>query len=210
MFKIEYEENGIQRQPIYSSDIRDVGQILINIANDERVENEAMQWCGQANWGDNFVNQKYRFSIQCVYDEKHVLKPGTPVSKLYSNAKTASVSGNKSLHYSTTNKAIVLNVMKAINYSKKTNMNKEYHLRIYDDGCWWIDLERFPSGQIRFWVGFEDKRSGNCRQSLATVFRRLKSNELYYEVDGIRLKKSVESKLLSTAVALEKAGLMIL
>lgn len=248
MFKIEYEENGIQRQPIISQDCKDVVQILINIANEEAAEREAYEWCCNAHWGDNFVNQKYKFSIQCVYDEKHVLKPGTPSNKLnkYKNPfmdrvklqKIADVitkrtgcanefigldndsltwdfaygvsymknNNGKGLYFALNddkgkeltdildtdanrfvervvnafNTYIKSESMKSINNKSQKSMRneiiiqeiknatiakKEVHFRIYNDGCWWVDIERHPYGQIRFWVGFEDKRGGRCKAS---------------------------------------------
>lgn len=304
MFRIDYEIKGQLQQPIFSSDIKDVGQILINIANDEQAENEAMEWCGQANWGDNFVNQKYRFSIKCVYDEKHVLKPGTPGSKLNRSSnkfmdeeflqKIANVISKKTgcsnnyagcdndsltwdfdcgLSYMKNNNgngmyfAIVSKYGKEIetildtdvdrfiervvkglkNYIKllkridrensltiKTTVkngvkvkfatavenrdivaaiknavaNKsEWHGRIYDDGCWWIDIERHPYGRIRFWVGFEDKRNGKCRASLISVYKA-SDTELGHRTDGIIVKKAVLNKLYSTVKALDKHRLI--
>lgn len=301
MFKIEYEENGRIQRPIFSQDIRDVGQILINIANDEQAENEAMQWCSNASFGDNFVNQKYKFSIQCVYDEKHTFRPGTAefkpnrsnnpfkdevklqkladvISKrtgyanafigydndsltwdfaygvsymknnngkgLYfvlnddsgkeltdildtdanrfvervieafrvytksavrqpNNSSSLSIKNGKTVRFRTTveNKDIIAAV-------KNAEANKsEWHGRIYDDGCWWIDLERHLYGQIRFWVGFEDKRNGNCRSSIVSL-RRISNTELDYNTDGIKIKKVVWSKIESTAKALEKHRLI--
>lgn len=290
MFRIDYEEYGRMMQPIFSSDIRDVGQILINIANDEKTENEAMQWCSNAHWGDNFVNQKYKFSIKCVYDEKHVLKPGTAGSKLNRSTnpfmdevklqKIADIISNrtgcdnefigyyndsltwdfaygvsymknnngnglyfalnddsgKELTYildTDANKFVdrVVNAfrvfaksekMKSINSREKKSMRndnivkamidaeaykKEVHFRIYDDGCWWVDLERHPYGQIRFWVGFEDKRNGRCKSSIVSI-ARLNATELRYCTDGIQIKQAVWDKIQSTAKALIKAKIL--
>jgi hypothetical protein len=64
-----------------------------------------------------------------------------------------------------TNKKIIDDIKNAISYKI------EWHARIYDDGCWWIDIQRHPYGQIRFWVGYEDKRSGNSNGSLYTIYR---------------------------------------
>lgn len=290
MFRIDYEIRGQMQQPIFSNDIKDVGQILINIANDEHAENEAMQWCSKASWGDNFVNQKYRFSIKCVYDEKHVLKPGTPGAKLnkstnkfmdeeflqkianviskrtgYANSYVGydndSITWNfaygvsymknnngKGLYFALnddTGKELtdildtdahrfverVVNAfqvytksekMKSINNREKKMMRndnivkamidaeaykKETHFRIYDDGCWWLDIERHPYGQIRFWVGFEDKRNGVCKSSLVSL-AWLNSTDLRYCTDGIQIKQAVWNKIQSTAKALVKHNLM--
>lgn len=290
MFKIEYEENGRVRHPIFSNDIKDVGQILINIANDERVENEAMYWCGNASFGDKFRNTEYRFKITCVYDEKHVFKPGTPEFKPNRNSnpfkdevklqKVADVitkrtgyanefigSDNDSLTWdfaygvsymknnngrglyfalnddtgkeltdildTDVNRFIerVVNAfkvytksekMKSISNREKKSMRndnivkamidaeaykKEVHFRIYDDGCWWVDIERHPYGQIRFWVGFEDKRNGSCRSSIVSL-AWLNATELRYSTDGIQIKDAVWQKIQSTAKALIKHRLL--
>lgn len=96
-----------------------------------------------------------------------------------------------------------------INMIKKANESKsEWHGRIYDDGCWWIDIERHPYGQIRFWVGFEDKRSGNSRASLVTLAYLNNQGELRYCTDGIQMKQVVWSKLQTVAKALIKEGLL--
>lgn len=188
MFRIDYETNGIVRNPIFSQDIKDVGQILINIANDEKTENEAMQWCGNANFGDKFVNKKYKFSIQCVFDTKHVLTPNNTNKK-----------HNK---YITSNKEIISKLKNAIDYAKLHNMQQPYHLRIYDDGCWYIDLERLIYGTIRIWVGYEDKRSGRCNCSLCTVY----DDERY--AAEFNLKEPVKKKILSIWKELKNQGIL--
>ena len=98
------------------------------------------------------------------------------------------------------NKEIIYTIKNAI------SAKQEFHGRIYNDGCWWIDIERHPYGQIRFWVGFEDKRDGNCRSSICSIYRR--DNEIITATDGIVLKKSVKDKLISTYKALEKEKIL--
>lgn len=96
-----------------------------------------------------------------------------------------------------------------VNMIKKANESKsEWHGRIYDDGCWWVDIERHPYGQIRFWVGFEDKRSGNSRASLVTLAYLNNQGELRYCTDGIQMKQVVWSKIQTVAKALIKEGLL--
>lgn len=290
MFKIEYEEYGVRRQPIITQDCKDVVQILINIANDEKVEKEAYDWCCNAHWGDNFVNQKYKFSIKCIYDEKHVLKPGTEGSKLNRSSnpfmdevklqKIADViskrtgyanefigidndsltwdfaygvsymknNNGKGLYFALNDDIgkeltdildtdahrfvdrvvnafkvyIKSEKMKSINNKEKKSMRnddivkamidaeaykKEAHFRIYDDGCWWVDIERHIYGQIRIWVGFEDKRNRECRTSLVSL-AWLNATELRYCTDGIQIKQAVWDKIQSTAKALIKHGIL--
>ena len=283
MFKIEYLEYG-KTQGITTNDIKDVGQILINIVNDERTEHEAMLWCANAHWGDTFVNQKYKFSIQCVYDEKHVLKPGTPGSRLNASDNIfmnevnlqkiadaiTKATGVKNEYVGYDNESLtwdfacglsymknnmgkglyfalnesdgkeictvsdtdtkefirkVVTVIKRIQKSRnscvisnKTLRNEdilkgvksaiasksEWHCRIYDDGCWWIDIERHPYGHIRFWVGFEDKRNGKCKSSIVTISKLNNNGDLRYNTDGIMLKQSVWNKIQSVVKMLLK------
>lgn len=191
MFKIEYLEYG-KTQGITTNDIKDVGQILINIVNDERTEHEAMLWCSNAHWGDTFVNQKYKFSIQCVYDEKHVLKPGIHGGK--QKSINLGINSSKTLR----NEDILRSIKTAI------TSKSEWHCRIYDDGCWWIDIERHPYGHIRFWVGFEDKRSGKSKSSIVTISRLNNNGDLRYNTDGIMLKQSVWNKIQSVVKMLLK------
>ena len=293
MFKIEYEENGRIQHPIFSNDIRDVGQILINIANDEQAENEAMQWCGSANFGDRFRNDEYRFRITCVYDEKHTLRPGTsefkpnrsnnPFKDEVKMQKIADViskrtgyankfigcngdslewdfnygtsymtnNGGKGIYFALVNddgkeletildtdahrfcervveafknhtKAAgkvdnTSSINKTVRFSKSVpnkeiiealkNTNSEWHGRIYNDGCWWVDLERHPYGHIRFCVGIEDSRDGNSRASIVSL-RKISDTELGYNTDGIKIKKAVWDKIQSTAKALIRHNLL--
>ena len=89
---------------------------------------------------------------------------------------------------------------------KNANSAKiEWHGRIYDDGCWWIDLEKHPYGQIRFWVGYEDKRSGNGNGSLYSIYRYEGNIRTSCE---FKVKKAVSDKIQSIFKALEKEGLV--
>ena len=81
MFKLTYKQYGTQLV-IYFDDIKSIGQALINIVNDEKEENAAMKWCGNAHIGDSIVRQKYKYKIECFskealkkYIENSVLKP---------------------------------------------------------------------------------------------------------------------------------------
>lgn len=101
-----------------------------------------------------------------------------------------------------TAKEIVCNI-------KKAEFNgKEWHGRIYEDNCWWADIERHPYGQVRFWVGFEDKRSGRSRASIVTLAYLNNKGDLQYCTDGIQIKQVVWNKIQSTAKALIKAGIL--
>lgn len=182
MFKIEYEKFGRECKPEITQDIKDVGQILINIVNDERAENEAMQWCSTASWGESFINQKYRFKITCIYDEKHIKPPAKTQSQTQSMRNSE--------------------IIKAINEMIKHN--KSGQITIYNDNCWYIDLERCPNGTLRFWVGYEDKRTGQCNGSLCSV--RTYNNNIEYCAD-FKLKERVRDKIFSTYKELKKHNL---
>lgn len=84
----------------------------------------------------------------------------------------------------------------------------EWNGRIYEDGCWWADVERHPYGQIRFWVGFENKRNGNSRASIVTLAYLNNKRDLRYCTDGIQIKQAVWNKIQSVAKALIKANLL--
>lgn len=277
MFKLTYKQYGTQLVS-YFNDIKDIGQALINIVNDEKEENAAMKWCGNAHIGDSIVRQKYKYKIECFseealrkYIENSVLKPikdriydisfefigwdndaMTWDIDLKTNIKDVSYikfhdnygyylcinvdedgEGYKELASVTDkNKAKFIEratnvIVKAksiikepesknftktkdvVNMIKKANeLKSEWHGRIYNDGCWWVDIERHPYGQIRFWVGFEDKRNGNSRASIVTLAYLNKQGELRYCTDGIQIKPVVWKKIQSVAKALIKEGIL--
>lgn len=92
-----------------------------------------------------------------------------------------------------------------VNMIKKANDSKsEWHSRIYEDNCWCADIEVHPYDLVRFWVGFEDKRSGDCRGSLVTLYYLNNQGELRYCTDGIQIKKVVWDKIQKVAKALIK------
>ena len=93
------------------------------------------------------------------------------------------------------------------NIKRAKSMNSEWHGTIYNDGCWWADVDISYYGQIVFWVGFEDKRSGNSRASIVTLAYLNKQGELRYCTDGIQIKPVVWKKIQSVAKALIKEGI---
>ena len=297
MFIIEYEKYG-HNQKLISTDVKDVSDIIAGIANNIKTEVEAYNWVCNAHFGDNFVNQKYKFAIKCVYDENNIYPPNdirnkqpdffrdkrklqvvadeitrqtgidnefigedndsltwdfaTGVSYMKNNGgkglyfalnddngveicdivetdvkefirKTVTVikrremSKNKAIitkgnipdnrNTSTAKKEIAKKVRIMHNkdiiteIKKAITDRKEWHARIYEDGCWWIDLERHPYGQIRFWVGFEDKRSGNCNGSIYSIYRY--EGNLRYSCE-FRVKKVITDKIESVFKLLEK------
>lgn len=94
------------------------------------------------------------------------------------------------------------------NIKKAEATGKEWHGRIYEDNCWWADIEKSVYGQIRFWVGFEDKRSGRSNASIVTLAYLNDKGDLRYCTDGIQIKQVVWNKIQSTAKALIKAGIL--
>lgn len=190
MFRILYD-NGKCVEKAITNDAKDLVQILIGLVNDENIEKNAYEWCGNASWGDTYTNLDGRLEIKCVYDENNVYHP-------------SDLKHNTSAKCSARNEEIIRKLRSAADLAKRRPELGEYHLRFYDDGTWYLELERFKNGLIRFWVGFEYK-DGRCKSSLVTVYRDIKSNNLKWAVDGIKIKQKVLDKLLSVAVALEKA-----
>jgi hypothetical protein len=143
MFRIEAVNRYNMEEKIDNiNDIKDIKQILIQLVNDESTENEAVTWAYNATFGDRFVNQKYKFTIEC-YREVH-----TEPKK----------------NMSVPNKDIVDTI------KKYKEARKEFHATIYSDGVWSVDIELHPYGVIRFWASREDKR-GNHNSTLVTVYR---------------------------------------
>lgn len=291
MFIIEYEKYG-HNQKIISTDVKDVRDIIIGIANDIKAEDEAYKWVCNAHFGDNFINQKYKFLIKCVYDEHNIYTPNDSRNKqpdifidkrklqvianeitrqtgienefigedndsltwdfatgvsymknkggkgLYfalnddngveicevietdvkefirktvtvikrreiSKNKTVVIKGNTSTAKKEIAKKVRIMHNKDIVDSIKTAIaaRTEWHARIYDDGCWWIDIERRPYGQVRFWVGYEDKRSGNCNGSLYNIHRYEGNIRTSCEFP---VKKVIANKIESVFKTLEK------
>lgn len=123
----------------------------------------------------------------------------TGSSKVIKSNLSIKQTGNVVYVTATPNKEIIAAI-------KNANSAKlEWHGRIYDDGCWWIDLERHPYGQIRFWVGYEDKRSGNGNGSLYSIYRYEGNIRTSCE---FKVKKAVANKIESIFKALEKEGLV--
>lgn len=85
--------------------------------------------------------------------------------------------------------------------------NKLITLRIYEDNCWWLDIEKTYNKNFRVWVGFEDKRSGKSRASIVSLYRT-STGDIQYSTDGIILKKAVANKLISTVKFLMKNEIM--
>lgn len=111
----------------------------------------------------------------------------------------------------TKNKSNAPSINTIIESVRNAKSNKtEWHSRIYEDNCWCADIEVHPYGLIRFWVGFEDKRSGDCRGSLVTLSYLNDQGELRYCTDGIQIKKVVWDKIQKVAKALIKENLLTL
>lgn len=116
MFKIEYEEYGVEQQPIYKNDINDIRDILINIMNDERAERETIDWCCKATFGQHYINQKYKVEITCVYDETNI------IPKNIINIKDKNVV-----------QLLVDRISKETGYKNKFNYKKGYWYLYFDE-----------------------------------------------------------------------------
>lgn len=106
------------------------------------------------------------------------------------------------------NTSSINNIVESVRNAKSSKT--EWHSHIYEDNCWWADIEVHPYGLVRFWVGFEDKRSGDCRGSLVTLSYLNNQGELRYCTDGIQIKKVVWDKIQRVAKALIKENLLTL
>lgn len=72
MFKLTYRPKHDRDHAVteYFDDIKSLGQALINIVNNEKEENSAMDWCERANWGDKVVRQQFGYKIECFNEEE--------------------------------------------------------------------------------------------------------------------------------------------
>lgn len=285
MFKLTYRDphDRDHSKVEYFDDIKSLGQALINIVDNEKEEQSAMEWCGRAHWGDKVVRQQFGYKIECFSEEKLKNKVEQVVKELcdninkaynakvgysyvgwdndaltwdlnlftswvkyrddygyyivinddnYPNGMTELFSctdknvnnfltkTQKGIEDILINRGLVksrkngsgtskMSAQDVVNNIKKAEADgKEWHGRIYEDNCWWADVERHPYGQLRFWVGFEDKRSGRSRASIVTLAYLNDKGDLRYCTDGIQIKQVVWNKIQSTAKALIKAGIL--
>ena len=67
MFRLTYRDrySNENSKSEFFDDIKGLGQALINIVNNEKEENDAMEWCGRATWGDKVVRNKFGYKIEC-------------------------------------------------------------------------------------------------------------------------------------------------
>ena len=72
MFRVDYL--GTNEKPGIYTDIKDIGDMLISVFNNEKVEQSVMNWCSKAHFGDSatfaHINKKLR--ISCIYNEDFV------------------------------------------------------------------------------------------------------------------------------------------
>ena len=115
----------------------------------------------------------------------------------YKKATTKNMMNTEKNTKSTPNKEIIARAKELI----KNKQNGT--IRIYEDNCWWSDVEYFSNGMCRFWVGFEDKRTGQTGGSLFSIYDLL--NKRY--ACEFKVKEVVKNKVFSTCTALYKAGL---
>lgn len=147
---------------------------------------------------DILTRNKQEFISSVVKKLKEVCGNKSKINKKTVN-KTTNKPANKVVKqnekFSLKNDIIVNNMRKA------EQNDQEYHCRIYNDGCWWIDIERHPYGQIRFWVGFEDKRNGATNGSICSI------NHMGIPVADFIMKEPIKKKVISVVEALKKANL---
>lgn len=124
------------------------------------------------------------------------------VNKVVSEIKKVTCKNSKDntkFTNTTPNKEVVNKVSELIKNKKSGT------IRLYEDNCWWADVEYFENGKCRFWVGFEDKRTGNTGGSLFTISDLLNKR---YSCE-FKVKENVKNKVFSVCTALYKAGLYL-
>lgn len=110
--------------------------------------------------------------------------------------KIASIKEKKNNRYTKTtpNKEIIARARELVK-SRKSGT-----IRLYEDNCWWADVEYFSNGNYRFWVGYEDKRNGNSNGSIFTIYD-IPTERYSCE---FKVKENIKKKIFSTAVSLKK------
>ena len=71
MFRLTYRDphNRDNSRVEYFDDIKSLGQALLNIVDNEKEGQSAMNWCGRAHWGDKVVRQQFGYKIECFNEE---------------------------------------------------------------------------------------------------------------------------------------------
>ena len=74
MFRLTYRDrksdSTVGSTVEYFDDIKSLGQALINIVDNEKEEQSAMNWCGRAHWGDKVVRYQFGYKIECFNEEE--------------------------------------------------------------------------------------------------------------------------------------------
>lgn len=186
MYKIEYEKNGVDEEPIILQNKKEVEEIIKRLTNDNNATNEVMKWCNTATNGSHFVNQKYRFEIGYKEEEK----------------KNKTEKKNKVV-YNVTNKEIVEKIKIAKRYINENNLTYNYNLRIYEDSVWSVDIELTPSGRLNFVVTKLEKDRSVRR------YCKVESNKgVLSAYCDIKVKQLVMNKIYSLYKYLEKNGIV--
>lgn len=176
MFKLTYRPKHDRDHAVteYFNDIKSLGQALINIVDNEKEEQSAMDWCGRAHWGDKVVRQQFGYKIECFNEE--ALKKGTDT-------------------YSTRNKNKNVDVRTFKNIANKLEKtNEQTQIILYNDGLWRIEYERYYNGNDCFWI-FRNR-------STRAEYTQLRFTRENFNNDGslsiqtpIKIKKSILDKL---------------
>lgn len=150
---------------------------------------------------DNNTDEFIRKTVTVIKrrEKSNVNRQLNGSSKVIKSNLSIKQTGNVVYVTATPNKEIIAAIKNA------ASAKLEWHGRIYDDGCWWIDIEISQYGNIRFWVGYEDKRSGQSNGSLYNMHRL--DGELRHSCE-FKVKRKVVDKLTSIYQALERAELV--
>lgn len=143
-----------------------------------------------------FITQSSNFS-GCCHENKN--EPKKFIESVESKLRMAGAYTPKEKPFSKRNDVIIKAVIDLVSY------NKAGQLPVYNDGCWYIDLERCPNGTLRFWVGYEDKRTYQCNGSICSVHSY--NGQIRCAAD-FPLKSKVKNKVISVYKELQKQGLV--
>lgn len=128
LFRLTYRDrySNENSKSEFFNDIKDLGQALISIVNNEKEENSAMEWCGRAAWGDKVVRNKFGYKIECFNE-----------TELKNNVENVVKEICNKLHCNYTyigwdNDALTFDLDTAISWIK-FNANCEYYFVLNED-----------------------------------------------------------------------------
>lgn len=90
MFRLTYRDkyDKDHSRTEYFDDIKDIGQALINLVDNEKEEQYAMEWCGRANFGDKVVRQQFGYKLECFSETELKNKVEQVINELCNKINT--------------------------------------------------------------------------------------------------------------------------